>query len=223
MNTQKKSIMKLHQSIKITTLFSLLIFVIQANAQMTITPATTPPFTPTNLINQVFLGDGVTVTNVTFTGSNTAVGAFNNGLNTVGIEEGIVMTTGNVTLLNTTTNNNSGSGSDNGAGSDVDLVSIAGTNINNAAIYTIDFIPTADTLRFNYVFASEEYPDFVCSINDVFGFFISGPGFSGPYTNMATNIALVPGTTTPVGVNTINLGNPKKYRGTKTGEYWIWR
>lgn len=200
--------MKLQQSIKIISLFSLLIISIQLNAQMTITPATTPPFTPTNLINQVFLGNGVTVTNVTYTGSNAAVGAFNNGLGVVGIEEGIVMTTGNVTLLNTPTNNNSGSGTDNNAGSDADLASIAGTNINNAAIYTIDFIPTADTLRFNYVFASEEYPDFVCSINDVFGFFISGPGINGPYTNMATNIALVPGTTTPVGVNTINNGNP---------------
>jgi gliding motility-associated-like protein len=200
--------MKLRQTIKITTLFFLLILAIQTNAQVTITPATTPPFTPTNLINQVFLGNGVTVTNVTYTGSNTAVGAFNNGLSTIGIESGIVMTTGDVTLLNTTTNNNSGSGTDNGAGSDTDLASIAGTNINNAAVYTIDFIPTADTLRFNYVFASEEYPDFVCSINDVFGFFISGPGFNGPFTNMATNIALVPGTATPVGVNTINNGNP---------------
>ncbi len=200
--------MKLHQSIKTTTLFFLLIFVIQTNAQVTITPATAAPFTPTNLINQVFLGDGVTVTNVTYAGSNTSVGAFNNGLNTVGIESGIVMTTGDVTLLNTTTNNDPGSGSDNGTGGDADLVSISGTNINDAAIYMIDFIPTSDTLRFNYVFASEEYPDFVCSINDVFGFFISGPGITGPFTNMATNIALVPGTTTPVGVNTINNGNP---------------
>jgi gliding motility-associated-like protein len=195
-------------SIKTTALFSLLLIVLQLNAQITVIPATTPPFTPTNLINQIFLGNGVKVTNVTYSGSNGAIGAFDNGLGIIGIKQGIVMTTGDVTLLNTATNNSTGSGSDNGAGSDADLVAIAGTNINNAAIYTIDFIPTADTLRFNYVFASEEYPDFVCSINDVFGFFISGPGFVGPYTNMAKNIALVPGTNTPVGVNTINNGNP---------------
>ncbi|MBK7946535.1 MAG: choice-of-anchor L domain-containing protein [Flavobacteriales bacterium] len=38
-----------------------------------------------------------------------------------------------------------------------------------------DFIPTGDTLRFRYVFGSEEYPNYTCgSVNDVFGFFLSG-------------------------------------------------
>jgi len=175
-------------------------------AQMIVTPATTPPFTPINLIEQVFLGEGVNVLNVSFTGDNSAIGHFTNGQNIIGIQEGIVMTTGDVTLVGNTTNTGGGQGSANTGGSDPDLVTISGFNINDAAIYTITFVPSADTLRFQYVFASEEYPDFVCSINDVFGFFISGPGLSGPFTNMATNIALVPGTNTPVGVNTINGG-----------------
>ena len=207
------------------SLASILCFFIlfSAQAQMTVTPAGVAPVTPVNLINQVFLGDGVEVLNVTYTGANAAVGHFSNGMGIVGIEEGILMTTGAASMGNNTSNTSTGFGGGNSGGTDPDLVSISGININDAAIYNITFIPTSDTLRFNYVFASEEYPEFVCSINDVFGFFISGPGLSGPYTNMSTNIALVPGTTTPVGVNTINDGTGFPSPGciTTNGAYYI--
>ncbi len=65
-------------------------------------------------------------------------------------------------------------------------------------------------MSFNYVFASEEYPEYVCStVNDAFGFFISGPDINGggQFTNNAENIALIPNTDPPVPV-TINTVNP---------------
>jgi gliding motility-associated-like protein len=72
------------------------------------------------------------------------------------------------------------------------------------AVYTISFIPNADTLRFRYCFGSEEYPEYACSqFNDVFGFFIQGPGYP-----TFTNIAKVPGTNLPVSINTIHPANP---------------
>src|SRR5205823_743581 len=72
----------------------------------------------------------------------------------------------------------------------------------DACILEFDFKPAGDTVKFNYVFGSEEYTSFTCSsFNDVFGFFISGPGFAVP-----TNIALVPGTTIPVCINSVNCG-----------------
>lgn len=179
---------------------------ISAKAQLSVTPAGVPPVTPVNLIKQVFLGDGVEVLNVNFQGDNAAIGRFSGGQNIIGIDQGIIMTTGSAALAATFPNTNAGAGLNNNGTTDADLASISGFNINDAAIYTITFIPTADTLRFKYVFASEEYPDYVCSINDVFGFFISGPGITGPYSNMSSNIALIPNTTTPVGVNTINGG-----------------
>jgi hypothetical protein len=37
-------------------------------------------------------------------------------------------------------------------------------------------------------------------------FFISGPGFIGPFTNGGVNLAIIPGTNTPVSINTVNLG-----------------
>ena len=186
--------------------FILLIINQLATAQITVTPSTTLPFTPTNLITQVFLGQGVDVINVTYTGDNAAIGHFTGGQNIFGINEGLVMTTGAASLAGNVSNLGGSNGQANSGGTDPDLVSIAGFNINDAAIYNITFVPSADTLRFDYVFGSDEYPDFVCSINDVFGFFISGPGITGPYQNMATNIALIPGTTIPVGVNTVNGG-----------------
>ena len=55
-------------------------------------------------------------------------------------------------------------------------------------------IPHADTLHIRYLFASEEYPEFVGSVfNDVMAVFVDG-----------VNCAVAPGTTTPVSVNTIN-------------------
>jgi hypothetical protein len=58
----------------------------------------------------------------------------------------------------------------------------------NAAVLEFDFVPLSDTVQFRYVFGSEEYPEYVSTpFNDVFGFFISGPGISG-----TKNIALLP-------------------------------
>ena len=76
----------------------------------------------------------------------------------------------------------------------------------DACSLQFDVTPAGDTLSFSYVFASEEYPDFVCSeFDDVFGFFISGPNPSGG--NYSTqNIALIPGTNIPVSINTVNPG-----------------
>lgn len=195
---------------KYTLLLYLFVLLIAPSAfgqTLQVTPATTAPFTPVNLIDQVFLGDGVEVLNISYTGDPNAVGYFKLGTQDVGMYDGIIMTTGQASLAPTINNTSTGTGAANSGGSDPDLTTIAANNTFNAAIYTIDFIPSSDTLRFNYVFASEEYIDYVCSFNDVFGFFLSGPGITGPYTNMAQNIALVPGTTnTPVAVGTINNG-----------------
>lgn len=172
------------------------------------------PFTPENLITNVFLGDGVEVLNVSYQGQDVAVGFFKNGLNSIGIDRGLVMTTGNAATSGldygvAQTGSVFASVNNGGNYIDPDLVQIAGSAnlVNNAAVYTITFIPIADTLRFNYAFGSEEYPEYTCSqYNDIFGFFIHGPGISGPYENNAANIALIPGTNRPVTINNINSG-----------------
>ena len=81
---------------------------------------------------------------------------------------------------------------------DVDLAMLITQPIENTAVLEFDFVPSSTSVGFEYVFASEEYPEFSCSsYNDVFGFFISGPGITGPYSNNSQNIAIIPGTTLP--------------------------
>lgn len=172
-----------------------------------------PPITPQNLITNIFLGDGVEVLSVNYEGPNMSVGFFKGGQAAVGMDRGIVMTTGRAVTqgLNygVAEPGNRQASVDNGSNvTDADLAAIAGgAPIINVVRYTITFIPIADTLRFRYAFASEEYPEFVCSeYNDIFGFFISGPGINGPYQNNAINIARVPGTNLPVAINNVNPG-----------------
>jgi len=176
------------------------------------------------LVNDILLGEGVTASNITFNGEpgNTVhvqVGSFDSENSNVPIIEGVLMATGNI---NVAVGPNTQGGASDGTGYtpqlfDPDLAQALGadtTAIRDQTIIEFDFTASADSLRFNYVFASEEYNEYVCgTVNDVFGFFLSGPGISGPYSNEAENIALIPDTDIPVSINTVNLGVP----GSTTG------
>ncbi len=201
-----------------------------AHAQpMQVTSAATSPFTPTNLISNIFLGDGVEVLSIAFNGKPVSVGYFTNGQQAVGLQRGIVMTTG----LAETTNPSAGPFGSEQVGSvfasnnvsglvpttDPSLSPIASGPLFDVTAYTIRFIPTADTLRFRYCFASEEYPEFACSeYNDIFGFFISGPGYPTP-----TNIARIPGTALPVAINNLHPDNttPDRPCPPKNAQFYI--
>jgi hypothetical protein len=85
--------------------------------------------------------------------------------------------------------------------------------VTDVSTIKFDLVPIGDSVNFKYIFASEEYPEFVCSrFNDVFGFFIKGPGIVGDSmfngTSMAgyKNIAKISGTNLPVTINTVNPG-----------------
>jgi gliding motility-associated-like protein len=169
--------------------------------------------TAEELVNDVLLGAGVTATNITFNGdpgnlTNEQAGTFN-GTNTfLGLESGVILATGSVNFA--TGPNDMGSGAEGGGNwdsTDVDLVTLSGFALNDAAVLEFDFVPNGDSLKFEFIFASDEYPEFACSsFNDVFGFFLSGPGITGPFTNNAMNIALIPNTTVPIAINTVNVG-----------------
>ena len=176
-----------------------------ANAQL----LTNNAQTPAQLVQDVLLGKGVTVSNVTYKGSSVAIGFFN-GVNTnIGLDSGIVMTTGTVLSPGGPHGPNNGSafGTQNGAPGDPDLASITGYSTVNASVLEFDFVPQAATVEFRYVFGSEEYNEYVNTVfNDAFGFFISGPGISGSYSKGSENIALIPNTTSHVSINTLNNG-----------------
>ena len=67
-----------------------------------------------------------------------------------------------------------------GVNNDSGFNSIAGTNTYDAAWLDIDFIPTGDTLTMQFVFASEEYPEFTNTIyNDAVGVWVNGKFHAG--------------------------------------------
>lgn len=158
------------------------------------------------LIREVFIGGGCfDVSGVSTIGNANGLGEFDGG-GPLGIDRGVIIACGNVTN-SLGPNNQGGAGNSFGEAGDADLSILAGQATFDATGIEFDFAPTVPQITFNYAFASEEYPEYVCAIfNDVFGFFISGPGISGAFSNNSNNIAWIPNTTIPVGINSINPG-----------------
>lgn len=205
----------MQQLLRTLLLLSASVFGLGGYAQLVVNET----MTPAQLVQNVLLGGGVTASNITFNGVasapvNEQAGSFTApaGAN-LGLDAGLILSTGRVAtdLANFETGANGdvtefASNTMSGP-TDADLAELSGQDIGDAAILEFDFIPTGDSLQFRYVFGSEEYPSFTCSnYNDAFGFFLSGPGIAGPFSNGAINIALVPGTTVPVSINTLNSG-----------------
>ncbi len=180
-------------------------------AQLTVSNS----LTPQQLVNNVLLGNGVTAFNITYTGAAQAIGTFNSTNSNVGLGSGILMCSGNVNLAvgpNTAT----GQGEINGQPGDSDIDQFDLTSQSeDAATLEFDFIPSSDSISFRYVFASEEYEDFSAGPNftftDAFGFFLSGPGINGQFSNNSENVALLPGTSLPVSIANVNQNVNNQY------------
>lgn len=161
---------------------------------------------PTQLA-QVLAGPGVVVSNATLNCPASALGTFNNGGSTnLGVNSGVALTTGTIGGIPQAAT--AFASTDNANGGDAQLNSISGAATQDVCVLEFDIVPVGNSLNFDYVFGSEEYPEYVCSqFNDVFGFFISGPNpGGGNYLN--SNIALIPSTGLSVAINTVNPGVP---------------
>lgn len=171
------------------------------------------------LVENVLLGGGVTVSNITFNGqpagfSNMQIGSFNGVGSNAGLAQGLLLSTGDiaVALGPNTSDGATLPGAGIGGPGDFDLDQISSAVTFDGAVLEFDLVPSGDEISFNYVFASEEYLEFVnAGYNDVFGFFLSGPGITGPYMNNAMNIALIPGTSTPVAIDNVNTTSNAAY------------
>lgn len=163
--------------------------------------------------NTLVGGNCFEVTNITSSGPDSAFGTFNNGSSTIGIQNGLVMCTGNVSMLPGPNDEVSESGNYDGdfgsnAIQDPDLATLTPFEQYDVVKLEFDFTPTANKVQFEYVFGSEEYCEYVQAFffNDAFGFFISGPGING-----TQNLALLPNSNTPVSVNNVNFINNTQY------------
>lgn len=184
---------------------------------------TSSSMSPNNLVQTVFVGNGVTITNVNYNGSPAALGRFTATGTNLGIDEGVIMTTGTISTSNSNgpkgPNNAENAGLDNNAGGYGPLSGlIGGTETFNAAILEFDFQTCSDSIRFNYVFGSEEYLEYVGSpYNDVFAFFITGPGYPSP-----TNIARLP-SGAPVAINNVHSATANSFGtfGALNAQYYV--
>lgn len=156
--------------------------------------------TPQQLADLLLSGQGVTISNVMYAGSPIAAGIFTGGTASIGIESGIILGSGRVAdAVGPNTSDNRSTALE--TPGDSSLNAILGAALTaDATVLEFDFVPQGGTLSFQYVFASEEYNEFVGSIfNDVFAFFVNGQ-----------NVALIPGTNIPVSINNVNQGNPNR-------------
>ncbi|MBR4912847.1 MAG: choice-of-anchor L domain-containing protein [Bacteroidales bacterium] len=183
-------------------------------------------------------GEGVELTNGKFNNSpgivtDDQIGTFNRNNNTqFPFATGLVMTTGAVSVA-AGPNSQTGASGTAGDYTDATLQQYATNTVTNCAALDFDFLAYADTFAFNYVFGSEEYPDYVCAdYNDIFIFLLTGPD---PTTGLTTtkNVAIIPGTISatnpqglPVSINNVNGGigsfgnaGPDCYGGTYAAYY----
>ncbi len=168
-----------------------------------------------------------TITNISCPPS--AYGTFQaEGNSGLGLERGLLLATGSLAWA-AGPNTDHGEGNpnaDNGAPGDPDLDYLSQLSGNsylseNACIVELDVFAATNELTFEYVFGSEEYQEYVGrEFNDIFAFFISGPGITGdPNINNQLNIAVLPnGSNTPVEINSVNhLTNWEYYRNNNNG------
>lgn len=191
----------LHKIIGVSTL--ILTTTLSSFSQVTTTTAATPTQAVQNL-----LGTGTIPGNVQYLGGATQLATFTSTGTNLPISAGVIMSTGTAASpqLNGTANNFLSTDVAGGAENNALMNGVSGVATHDGAILQFDFVPVGDTMKFNYVFASEEFNDFVNgTVNDAFGFFLTGPNpLGGNYTDF--NVALIPGTATPVSINTVNNG-----------------
>ena len=155
----------------------------------------------------VLTGPGATITNLKITGSNVSIGTFEEG-DAIGISSGVILSTGRISDAAGPNNSDAIGASIGGGGNDALDEIVKPFKTFDATVLEFDVVTVSPTFAIRYVFASEEYTEYVGSeFNDVFAFFVNG-----------TNIALAPGSIEPVTVNTINPSrNGGAYRDNGAG------
>ncbi len=204
------------------TLLFCCLFSLPAFSQLTVDQ----PYTIEQYVSEVLIGNGVTATNITYTGSEEQIGYLSGAEGLFSVSSGLVLSTDHATHLSDPgcmdTQFCTGC---QGLGNDPDLLDVANSvppligqtftvsSVNDLCILEFDFEAGGDSISFNYVFGSDEYLTYVnTTYNDIFAFFLSGPGITGPYDaptgfpDGAINIASVPDSDPllPVTISSVN-------------------
>ena len=187
-------------------------------------------FTIEEYVNEILLGEGVEAFNITYTGGASQLGYMTDGEDVFTIGSGLVLSSDaavNIACEFGTCGDCLGT-----AFNDPDLLDIANSvpplinqnfsvsSVNDGCVLEFDFTASGDSISFNYVFGSDEYETWInTQYNDVFAFFLSGPGIVGEYASPAgfpdgaVNIAGVPDADPPlpITISSVNSGTNSQY------------
>ena len=186
-------------------------------------------------VNDILLGNGIQAFNITYQGGDNQLGYLTGGDDVFSISSGLILSCDVAENLECPDPDElvACDGCLGNGFSDPDLLDIANSvpdliggsfsvgSVNDGCVLEFDFIAAGDTVSFDYVFGSDEYETWInTQYNDVFAFFLSGPGITGPYDSPAgfpdgsVNIAGVPNTdpNLPITISSVNSGtNPEYY------------
>jgi len=183
----------------------LLITIILLSSHLTVTAQLRidTSYSPEQIIRKHLLNaeSDLIIKNVAFKGKRQSMAYFYNETPLDVINEGILLSTGDV--FDAMGPNKSKSTGTRGSGwGDKDLQAIATGVVMDAVALEFDLIALRDSIVFEYVFASDEYPEFVNKgVNDIFGFFLMQQNSRALFP---TNLAQVPNSKKPVSINSIN-------------------
>lgn len=166
------------------------------------------------LLAESLLGEdsGIEISNVNLVtdANGISAGFFSNGTPTIGFEEGIILSSGDVEDV-LGPNESDGTSVQLNTPGDADLDAIVSGSTFDATVLEFDFVPQGNKVVFEYVFTSEEYNEYVFSeFNDVFAFFVNG-----------VNYALLPDGVTEVSINTINNGFNSDGNNAQNPEFFV--
>lgn len=160
------------------------------------------------LVEKVLIGkqSGIKIEQVKYTGHKNSIGSYATFTRCLPIPRGVVLSTGWAKDVDGP-NESSNKGTKVFTGGDKQLQNLIQKQTMDAAVLEFVFYPNTNEISFEYFFASEEYPEYVNKgVNDVFAFFISGPGYDKPQ-----NLALIPETDYAVSVDNVNAFKNQKY------------
>ena len=188
------------------------IFTIQVSGQLKVDTS----YTIEHLIDKVLVGKGIRVGNVKLNGHKVGLGYFQTDSAVIGMNSGILLSTGSVYDATGENNTPGQSGALFSYGTatknkrsrrgDRDLNKICRGRTYDVNIIEFDFVPFNNNVTFNYCFASEEYKEYVGSrFNDVFAFIVEGPKLR------KTNIAVLPNSKLPITINNVNHKKNKNF------------
>ena len=195
--------------------FSLLLF--NSQAQDPIKIDLVRGMSPQEFVETHIANDGITVSNARFNNSADSIVSNQIGIFTNNspfsefpfLREGVILVTGGCELAGTANDGSWFTWPIPPSATLIDplLINLIGGPTRSISILDFDFVSVSSKIKLDYIFASEEYKHYVCTqFIDGFGIFITGPDPENPLNIITRNIALIPGTDIPVGINTVNIG-----------------